>query len=344
MNADLITPTPDPKPLTHAWWRVLLGLLIAGMAIWYFAQNVSAREVWTAAKSAEPLPILLTVLVIITTGLTKSLRWKWLFSPAKTQPSMRVSYAGVMLGQMVNLISPVPRLGDVMRLYHVHDAAATNIGQAFGTLVTEKSLDLLVMLITIVLVLPFLALEVVNPLPTLSGIVVAVLLMLYLLAYQTAWVLKMTARMVSWLPDAVASRLLTLVHATLRGVSALRHPRLIIQLLLISGIISMLHILPAYLLSQAFGFHLTFADAALINFAAFFGILIPAGAINIGVQELLISFVLTQLGMTNTAAALSYALVYRAVVIVPPLLIGGGVALTLRWKWRDAWHKVAARR
>lgn len=343
MKSDAVIPTPEQKPLAHIWWRVLLGLLIAAAAIWYFAQNVSAREVWAGIKSAELLPILLTIFIIITTGLTKSLRWKLLFSPSETQPPLRVSYAAVMLGQMVNLISPIPRLGDVMRLYHVHDSADTNIGQAFGTVVTEKSLDLLVMLITIVLLLPFLALEVVNPLPTLGGIVAAVLIVLYLLAYQTAWVVQVAERTVGWLPNAISSRLMKLVNATLRGVSALRDPRLIIQLLLISGFISILHILPAYLLSQAFNFNLTFADAALINFAAFFGILIPAGAINIGVQELLISFVLAQLGIVDEAAALSYALVYRAVVILPPLLIGGFIATTLRWNWRVAWQKVVAR-
>ncbi len=344
MKSDAVIPTPEPKPLAQAWWRVLLALLIAAVAVWYFARNVSAREVWLAVKSADPLPILLTLLVIIMTGLTKSLRWKLLFSPAETQPTLRVSYAAVMLGQMVNLISPVPRLGDVMRLYHVHDSDGTNIGQAFGTVVTEKSLDLLVMLITIVLVLPFLALEVVNPLPTLTGIVATVLLVLYVLAYRTAWVLQIAERTVGWLPSALASRLLKIIHAVLRGVSALRDPRLIIRLLLISGIISILHILPAYLLSQAFGFNLTFADAALINFAAFFGILVPAGAISIGVQELIITFVLGQLGIADEAVALSYALVYRAVVILPPLLIGAIVAVTLRWNWRVAWQKVAARR
>ncbi len=326
-----------------AWWRLLLGLLIAAAAIWYFGQTVSAREVWAAAKSADPLPILLTFLVIITTGLTKSVRWKLLFTPIETRPPLPVSYAAVMLGQMVNLISPVPRLGDVMRLYHVHDSAETNVGQAFGTLVTEKSLDLLVMLITIALVLPFLALEVVNPLPTLTITVGTVVFVLYLLAYQTKWVLYVAEQIISWFPKVIATRLLKLVNATLRGVSALRDPRLIIRLLLISGFVSILHILPAYLLSQAFGFNLTFANAALINFAAFFGILIPAGAINIGVQELLISVVLAQLGIADEAAALGYALVYRAVVIIPPLLIGGIVAMTLRWNWREAWGKVVTR-
>ena len=343
MKSDAVLSNPDPKPLSQAWWRLLLGLAIAGAAVWYFAQNVSAREVWLAARSAEPLPILATIAIIITTGVTKALRWRLIFAPAATRPPRFISYAAVMLGQMVNLVSPIPRLGDVMRLYHVHDSADTDIGQAFGTLVTEKSLDLLVMLLTVALVLPVLALEVSNPLPTLTLIVGGLLIVLYLLAYQTARVLGLAEWSLGWLPDALSARLLRIVRATLRGVAALRDPWLTLRLLLISAFVSLLHILPAYLLAEAFGFELTLAEAALINFAAFFGILIPAGGIQFGVQELLISFVLGQLGVENEAAALSYALVYRAVVIVPPLLIGGLAALTLRWNWRDAWQ-IAARR
>lgn len=311
--------------------RLLIGLLLAGGCLWFLGQQVDRDALTLALAAAEKLPIIVATVIILLTSIIKSWRWQLLFS-AETRPTSYATYRALMLGQMINLISPIPRLGDVVRIIDLHKSQNTNRAEAMGTLVSEKSFDMLFSVLTIVLLLPLIAVPQFISSPLLSlGIVVGLLLLsLALLVLRGQWVLGIFGRITAYLPQKIGQRLNKIAAATLHGFSALRDPRLIITHLLLNALLVLLAIATPWLLFRAFHLDLNLASAFLLNIAVLLGLTLPSAPARIGTFEGIVYAMLAYFSVTDEALQLSYAIVFHVVVVVPPLLIGTLFALTSR--------------
>ena len=150
-------PTNEPanKLTDHhqiPWGRTVAGLLISAVAVYYFVRQTDADQLGSAFRSAKILPIVLAVVVIVLTSLAKAWRWQWLYHPAV--PKFRPTFRAIMTGQLLNIVSPIPRLGDVARLYQMQQSSDLPVGQTLGTIVTEKSFDLLLTVLLALLIIP----------------------------------------------------------------------------------------------------------------------------------------------------------------------------------------------
>ncbi|MCA9981790.1 MAG: flippase-like domain-containing protein, partial [Anaerolineales bacterium] len=170
------------KLKTYASW--LVGLVLAGGGLWLATRNLDPTAVWQAFRQARPAPILLATAVVITTLFTKAWRWQHLFYPRHLAPPFPQVARTLFTGQFINLVLPIARLGDVSRIFLLDKQVSK--AQILGTLVLEKTLDLITLTLTLLLLLPFLALpETLNQPAVLVGLASALFIALYLLAYQT---------------------------------------------------------------------------------------------------------------------------------------------------------------
>ena len=179
----------EKTPSTGANWRrampwlnLALAVLLILAGLWYLSSRVSLAAVGNALAGASPVWVVLAVGVVLATLALKGWRWQLMFPDDSAPVPFRAAFWSTTLGQYVNLIIPFLRLGEVARLYALNRETGVTPARALGTLVVEKTLDLIFFGLTIVFILPLVVLpDYVNqPGPWLLLLATALLVVLYL--------------------------------------------------------------------------------------------------------------------------------------------------------------------
>lgn len=313
----------------------MLLLILAG--VWLLDATIGLTNIWDALLLANGRFLLLAFCVMVANGLAKAWRWGLLLAPTGKKLPYAPLFWATMLGQYVNMLLPLFRLGEIARAYAID--TQTNIGKirALSTMVIEKTLDVIMLGLVLTIILPFVVLpdSFSRNWLIIAVLGTAVLVGLYLLAYQTDFVIRVFVSMTRWLPDKIGNKLVPIIVNGLEGVSALRSRRISVLLIGSSAIIQLLAILTPFILFLAFALPLSLAEAALIDSALTFTSAPPSTPGQIGIFEGTVTLVLNQLGNFDGAIMISFAIVYHLIVLIPKILFGGIAALRTNWKWQQ---------
>ena len=327
------------KSWRHYWPWLNLGLttLLIVAGVWYLSSRISLAAIGAELLKASAGYTALAVAIMALTIVLKAWRWQLMY-PAEHPPIRFASaFWALSLGQYVNLVVPFLRLGEVARIYALNQENGTSGGRTLGTLVVEKTLDLVFFGLTIIFVLPFAFLPdyIQRPGALVIILPLALLVVLYLLAYQTDLVIRLWHKAISPLPQRLQIWLLKLAVAGLEGLAALRNRRLILLLLMLSLMIAILAVALPYVLFPALGLPLTVLDAALIHIVVSLAIAPPSTPAKIGVFNGAAAFMLWQSGLTDEAAVAGYAILLYLVVVAPQIVLGIIAASRSKWRWRS---------
>lgn len=321
------------------WLNLILtgGLIVAG--IWYLSTRLDLATIIEALSKASVGYTLLSVGIMLATMLLKALRWQLMFPSERPPVRLSSSFWAISLAQYVNLVVPFIRLGEVARLYALSREAGVSPGRGVGTLVVEKTLDLIFFGLTILFVIPFVVFPdyVSRPGPLLTLLPLILFGVLYLLAYQTELVITLWRRIIAPLPPRVQEILFRLAVNGLEGLAALRDRRLNLLMLLLSVMIAGLSVALPYVLFLALSLPLTFLDAALVHIVVSIAIVPPSTPAKIGVLNGAAALVLWQLGVPDEAKIAAYTILLYLVVVIPQIIVG--LIATSRTKW--SWQMVA---
>ncbi|MDX1686567.1 MAG: lysylphosphatidylglycerol synthase transmembrane domain-containing protein [Candidatus Promineifilaceae bacterium] len=329
MIAEKPKGSTKPQPLTQIrqipWLRLLLSLALSGLGLWFVTRDASLAEMRAAFGRADVGYVLLGLTIIAVTMMAKAWRWRLLYQPRDEAPSFSDLFWALSLGQLVNTAVPFFRLGEVARVYDLGQQAQSSKAQALGTLVVEKVLDLMMLALTMFLLVPFL---VIPQFVTDSGIALAAVAVmafvgLYLMAYRSDLVLRVSRPVLRRLPGGLGERVEPIATAGLRGLAALRNRRATLALLLTSLLIAGLSVLTPLVLFPALDLSLGLASAAAIHVAVTAGTVPPSTPAKVGVFEFLVAFMLRFFGVENASVILAYTLLFHLVVVSPQILFGG---------------------
>ncbi len=334
--------TTKSKPSLRArilpWLNVLLAVVLVGVGIWFLAGKVSLADILIAIRQANTFYIALGLGVMLLTVVIKTWRWQlMLVTDGHKLPFLALFWA-TMLGQYVNLIVPFMRLGEVARVYALKQQTQVGVGRALGTLVLEKALDLTFFAVTVILILPFVILPdfLGDPGLTLGALALTLLVLLYLMAYQTAVLRRFLQALSDRIPLAIWKRLMRLFISGLEGLQALRNTRLSILLIGSSMLVAFLAALLPALLFPAFDLHLSLVQGALMHIVVSVASTPPSTPARIGVFNGAAAFMLYSYGITDEAAIVGYAIVFHLVVMLPQIILGSVAAWRTDWHWQKS--------
>lgn len=312
------------------WLRLILGVLAGLLGLWLITRDLQLSDVRQAFIEAQPGYIALAVLVILTTILTKTWRWQLLLitngRSSKRDTPLPALFWPLILGQFINAISPI-RVGELARAVALERETGIDKAQGLGTLVVEKTLDIVTLVLTLFLILPTvvlpdsLTLARRGEIMALTAVILFILLLIF--AYYRERITRLAGRIIRRLPARLQSPLFRFLVAGLTGLAALRQPRQLLVLSFVSAVIMILHILTPYILFSTFNIPLGLKEAALLHLTLNIVSQIPTSTpANVGIFEGLVVFMLNQFGLANNAAILSYAIVYHLVVVLPQIILG----------------------
>ncbi len=311
--------------------RLILGTAVGLLLLALAFRGVDWHQVGSAVARANYPLLALALGTVLVTTLAKAARWRLLFPQEYGRPRLSKLFPVLLIGQTVNAILPA-RLGEIARAYLIGEIEGVDKALALSTMIVEKALDALMLLLLIAVIFAFV------PLPAwlgrtgilVSGLLVALLLLVILGAYHSKDTAYALYRFLSWIPgiqrfdpeslsqDKGLERRLGTIAA---GLSALYRRDVALPLAGWSVFVWAMAALTNYLTFLALGIKAPFLAALFLLAALHLGVAVPSSPGRVGVFHYICVLSLS-LFSVDRSLALSYGLVLHLIVFAPMMSLG----------------------
>ena len=124
--------------------------LALGLLYWAFSSSkIQWQDIFDTFAVANYQWILLSILISIFSHVLRAWRWEALLGAMNFYPGTLRTFSAVMIGYFANFI--VPRMGEVSRCGSLTKTASIPFTQSFGTVITERIVDLLGLLFIVIM-------------------------------------------------------------------------------------------------------------------------------------------------------------------------------------------------
>jgi uncharacterized protein (TIRG00374 family) len=314
----------QPRVRTALIFLLTLGLLAV------FLRSVNAADVWSQIRRANLVPLLLA---LASTGVSygvRAFRWQYLLAPIGAT-RFSTAFRTTVIGFAATFLLPA-RAGEVVRPYLLARRENLNATAAFATIILERLLDLLVVLLL------FAAFVLTAQPGTVSGdpalfarvkfgglmagaVAIAGAVVLFALAGHPERMGRLALGVERVLPERIARIVATFVETFAQGLAVMRQPRRLLVSLVLSVPLWLSIAAGIWLTSQAF--HITFPYPAsfLVMTILVVGVAVPTpgavGGFHLAYQIAVQSF----FGAPDDRAV-GAAIVLHAISFVPVTLLG----------------------
>ena len=313
------------------------------LLVWVL-HRIDLREVWAHAQHANPLLLLLTVLVATITFPVRTLRWQLILRDphGRRLPFVPLWHA-TTIGFMANNLLPA-RAGEVARAYVASRQVPVRFSTAFVSIVVERVFDGLIMLALMAVAIaapsfPAHAAVGGRSLATvatsLAVLFAALLLLALLVANKPAlWLFAIERISRRLLPVPIADRIVRTSDGIVAGLLPLKSPARFLGVVLWSLVLWLKNALAFAICFKAFGLAVPLEAAFLLQGIIGFGVAVPSTPGYVGVFEAAALVTLGFYGVDSSLAA-SYALTYHVTTFIPITLLGFWSLSRLHLKLRE---------
>jgi len=320
------------------WFNLIFAIILVGLGIWYLSGKVTLAEIARAITLANIWYILLALVLTLATIFIKTWRWQLMFVMPRESQTFSPFFWSLTLGQYVNLIVPFLRLGEIARIITLNRQIDMPMSRSLATLVLEKVLDILILVIGIALLLPLVILPefLEEPNRFIWILPTAALFILYLISLQTESIIRLIKTLEQKMPSRMAKRLLKWSQTGLEGLSSLRSRKRSILLVALSALIFILSIMLPFYIFAAFNMSLGIVEAAVVHIVVTIATTPPSTPGKIGVFNGAVALTLLSFGLDDEAIIISYSIVFYLVVVIPQIILGIIAAARTDWRWGKA--------
>ncbi len=320
----------------------LIILLVTGALIALFLRQADLSAVGRELAHARPLEVVLALLASFGTYVFRTFRWQYLLLPIGQVP-FAPALRATIIGFGANAMLP-GRVGEVIRPYLLARQASLDPTATFATIVLERALDIITLLVlfalSVALLNPGFAVTdgqmlravqfggLVAAAAALAGLAVA-----FVFAGHAERVGAVTERVTRRLPVRVGRLAVKVVAAFGQGFAVLRSPAALGLAFAWSLAVWVSIALTTWLMARAFGLPLSFSGTFTVLMFMAVGVSVPTpGAV--GAFHESVRLALTSLYATDNDLAVAYAVALHALSFVPvslaTLVLVAREGLTLR--------------
>ncbi len=137
-----------------AFIQYALIFTVTGFLIWFSLRGLQVSEgenkweyIYNTWRQADKGWLMLMAGIAMISHMLRAERWKMLMEPTGHKTTLKASLLSVMVGYLVNLV--IPRGGEVSRCYNLYKLNKIPVEISFGTVVVERLIDLLCLVILI---------------------------------------------------------------------------------------------------------------------------------------------------------------------------------------------------
>jgi glycosyltransferase 2 family protein len=299
------------------WVGLLVSLVFAYLAV----RDVDAAAFGTALREMEYWVLAPAALVLALAIFLRAVRWRLLFAP-RHRPSTSAITTSLLIGYLFNNILPA-RAGEAARIIALKQRAGTARFEALGTVVAERALDVVCLIVLLFAVAP--TLPGVDWLPRAlavgGGLSLGLVALLIAMAFYGHRPARLLLRPLSLLPGISGERSESAATNLVHGFSFLRRPASAVAALLLTLVSWLLIAVAFWLCLLGFDFGLGFEAGLLVVVAVNLAMILPSGPAAVGVFEAATLVALGVFGV-DRSSAFSYAVVVHALNVIPFIVVG----------------------
>jgi uncharacterized protein (TIRG00374 family) len=301
---------------------VLVGVLTLGL-LWLFFRNVALVDIWRAIVDARPGMIAGAILATFVTYFLRAYRWRALLQPLG-HARFRTAFRTTVIGFTASFLLPA-RVGEILRPYLLARQEGLKPPATFATVIVERVLDLVTLLLMFACAMPFLGVAVGSQVKTAGALAAAGAIAAFAVLFVCAghperlghWITRLT----SWLPASMAHAAGRLAHVFAEGLAVMRDPRQLVICAVWSIPLWLSIGMSVWLTSRAFDLTVSYAGAFLVMMFLVVGVATPTpGAA--GGYHWMYRIAVTQFFGARPDSAAAAALVLHAVSFVPITILG----------------------
>lgn len=319
--------------------KVVIGVLLAGGFFWLAFREIDVKEVIDASKGMSFWWLIPFVFTVLFSHYSRALRWRLLINNEGRRPPRLTLFTGVMFGYLANIV--FARLGEVIRPVYVARKIGESNGKIIGTVVLERIIDTLCMLILMAFVVIFMISDP-EILQNLFGIdltdkdvlipfiwsIVKWLILAILILVGVIFAMLALSNRVEWI-QKFNSKIKGILKTFVEGVLAIKELRNWPLFLLYTSFIWIAYILmvfiPFWMFDMQTTFGLNMADALVLTMVSAMGIIIPTPG-GLGTYHLFITESLFLLYAVPKVTGLAYATITHTttlfiIVLTTPILL-----------------------
>lgn len=298
---------------------LLVGLIISAVSLYFALRGFDFGDVLGALSRVQLLPFALMIVPFILTFMTKVWRWHVMFYPDERRVSNNLLFGALMISYI-----PLPfRLGEVARGAVTSRRSGLPAPRVFSTIVVEKVLDVLTLLLFLGISIPFITIS-----QSLQGAAVTlavgatlVALVLLALVLRPSLAMGLARFVAAKLPSRFGQRIETGTAQVLQGFAPMSNPVVALKIVLWSLVTWGINVVTVYLMMRAFNIEVSPMAAMLVVVVTNLSMAVPAAPGSIGTFEAAVVAVLGVLHIEQNTSQ-SFALLYHFIGLAPVAVLG----------------------
>ena len=310
--------------------KFVLLLLLAAFLLWFFGRNLDWAQVGASLRKADPLYIVIAILIVCAGYVLRAIRWKVLLAPI-TDTSFRELFATTTVG--FTAIFLVGRAGEIVRpMWLPMRDRRVRPSAALVTIGLERVFDLasLISFFSFSLIWfraragfeeQYDSIRLIGNLMLGGAVLFIVLLIVY--HWKANTVISLVERITDhrFVPARLRSILLSLLRQLAVSLNMLRNWQEIMWVCFWTVALWFAISLPTYFVLQAFGQPLSFIDSIFVMGVASMGSLVPTPGGAAGAFHAATAGSLILLGVNQDVAA-AVSIVMHLVYFAPAIVFG----------------------
>ncbi len=134
--------------------KTALPILLGVFLVWFSYHNTSPadrKQILFYIKEADLFWVGISVLLGILGHVSRAIRWNYLLEPLGYKPKIRNNILIILMAYFANL--GIPRTGEFLRATALTTYEGVPFGKGFGTIVTERLVDVFMLLLIVIVTL-----------------------------------------------------------------------------------------------------------------------------------------------------------------------------------------------
>ncbi|MCP4150776.1 MAG: flippase-like domain-containing protein [bacterium] len=305
--------------------KLIIGLLISFAFMYLAFSKVDFSRMMHEFASAKYIYVFPAIGVMFISYWLRSLRWRYLMEPI-VHVKIAPLFSALLIGYMANSFLPA-HLGELIRAFIIGKKKDIPSTTVFGTIVTERILDILVLVLLMgvtIIIFPFPSWVRNSGYLLLAGTVVLAVMLLLMKKYRDKS-LALISKFSGFLPTSLQEKISKAVGALLDGIVPLKNSTHYIMVFFLT-----LFIWVCYAASFQFIFYcfdmvstysLPWTAALVLLVVTTISVLVPSSPGYVGTYHFLCQLALGFFAVPK-AASLSYAFIMHGINFFPVIIAG----------------------
>lgn len=301
--------------------KLIIGIAISAIGLLYAFRELNFNELIENLSQTHMPYVFLSMIIMVASVALRAYRWQLMLIPIQLI-SFKPLFGSTMIGYFGNGVLPF-RLGEILRAYAISKKNTITASSAFGTIILERLLDLMGLVVIMIFFAFF------SPLMEWSGsVLIGLSVMTFIGLVFIIWLGKshsnLHEKVVHWkiFEKSSGKKLLSIIQNVINGLVSIRKTKHSFQLVILTLVLWILYYICTVLVVIAAGIDISWVAAGIVLIATTLAISVPSAPGYVGTYHAATVYVLVNIFHAGLSESQAFAVLIHAVGFIPLVLIG----------------------